>query len=77
MCYNANETDPKPMALGIRREEMEKQTVTITIQTQGETCEMTDEEIKAWYAENVAKLFDPAYGTPAITVELKREKTSC
>ena len=52
---------------------MEKQTVIITIQTEGETCEMTDAEIKAWYETNVAKLFDPAYGTPSISVTLKRE----
>ena len=52
---------------------MEKQTVIITIQTEGETCEMTDDQIKAWYQTNVAKLFDPAYGTPSISVALKRE----
>ena len=51
---------------------MEEQIVTITIKTRGEKCEMRDEEIRAWYEANVAKLFNPAYGTPEISVELKR-----
>ena len=51
---------------------MEIQTVTVTIKTSGEPCQMTDEEIRAWYAEHIAALFNPAYGTPKITVELKR-----
>ena len=51
---------------------MEKQIITITIQTEGETCEMSDSEIKAWYETNVAGLFNPAYGTPAIGVDVKR-----
>ena len=54
---------------------MEKQIVTITIQTEGERCEMTDAEIKAWYLEHVQKMFDPAYGTPTITVDLARAQT--
>ena len=56
---------------------MEKQIVTITVETQGETCEMKDNEIKAWYEEKVAGLFNPAYGTPVIRVDVKRvaEKT--
>ena len=53
---------------------MEKQTVVITIRTEGETCEMSDAEIKAWYQSHVAQLFDPAYGTPSIEVTLKREE---
>jgi len=56
-----------------RRENgMEEQIVTITVKTRGEKCEMTDEQIRAWYESHVAKLFDPAYGTPEIKVELKR-----
>ena len=56
-----------------RRENgMEEQIVTITVKTKGEKCEMTDEQIRAWYESHVAKLFDPAYGTPEIKVELKR-----
>lgn len=53
---------------------MEKQIVTITIQTQGDRCEMTDEEIKDWYLSNIARLFDPAYGTPTIEVALERQR---
>ena len=53
---------------------MEKQTISIQIQTEGETCQMSDEEIRAWYQTKVAGLFNPAYGTPKITVEVKREK---
>ena len=51
---------------------MEQQIITITVKTEGETCEMTDEEIRAWYETHVAGLFNPAYGTPEITVEVKR-----
>ena len=51
---------------------MEEQIVTITVKTKGEKCEMSDTEIKDWYASHVAKLFDPAYGTPEIQVDLKR-----
>ena len=51
---------------------MEEQIITISIKTTGEKCEMTDKEIKDWYLENVGKLFDPKYGTPEITVDLKR-----
>ncbi|MCR5467676.1 MAG: hypothetical protein K6F37_01835 [Lachnospiraceae bacterium] len=54
---------------------MEKQTITVTIKTQGENCEMTDAEIKKWYEEKIAGLFNPEYGTPEITVDLKREIT--
>ncbi len=51
---------------------MEKQIVTITVKTEGERCELSDAEIRAWYETHVAKLFDPAYGTPEITVEVRR-----
>ena len=53
---------------------MEEQIITVTIKTKGEKCEMSDEEIREWYEKNVAKLFDPAYGTPEITAEVKRNE---
>ena len=55
-----------------RKNGMEEQIVTITVKTKGEKCEMSDGEIRDWYASHVAKLFNPAYGTPEITVELER-----
>ena len=57
-----------------KREEtkMEEQIVTVKIRTKGEKCEMSDAEIRDWYASHVAELFDPAYGTPEIEVELER-----
>ena len=51
---------------------MEEQIVTITIKTQGDVCEMSDEEIRAWDDSLVAGLFNPEYGTPEIKVEVKR-----
>ena len=51
---------------------MEKQIITITVVTEGEKCEMSDEQILEWYRSHVAGLFDPAYGTPQISVSLKR-----
>lgn len=52
---------------------MEEQIVTVTIKTKGAPCEMTDAEIKAWYEQSIAKLFNPEYGTPEITAEVKRK----
>lgn len=52
---------------------MEEQIITVTIRTKGEKCEMSDEEIRTWYLSHIAGLFDPAYGTPEICVELKRK----
>ena len=52
----------------------ETQTVTVTVQTEGEPCEMSDDEIRDWYEKNVASLFDPRWGTPKIAVEVKRRK---
>ena len=52
----------------------EEQTVTITVKTKGEVCEMSTNEIKAWYEEKVAGLFNPEFGTPEITVNVKRNK---
>ena len=51
---------------------MEEQTITVTIKTKGEKCQMSDAEIKEWYEKNIASLFDPAYGTPEIAVEVTR-----
>ena len=51
---------------------MEKQIITVTITTSGETCEMTDEQIREWYETSIAKLFNPAYGTPEIRAEVRR-----
>ena len=53
-------------------EKTEKQIVTITVVTEGDKCEMSDGEIKEWYETNVAKLFDPRFGTPRITVAVER-----
>ena len=52
---------------------MEEQIITITIKTSGEKCELSDAEIKDWDLSNVAKLFDPAYGTPEISVDVQRK----
>ena len=52
----------------------EEQTVTITVQTQGEMCALSDEEIKTWYEKHVAALFDPQWGTPEITVDVNRKQ---
>ena len=51
---------------------METQIVTISVKTQGEVCELSTEEIKEWYKTNIAKLFNPEFGTPEIEVEVKR-----
>ena len=53
---------------------MEQQTIVVTIKTKGEKCEMSDSQIKAWYETQIASLFNPAYGTPEIAVEVKREE---
>ncbi len=51
---------------------MEKQTITIVIKTQGEKCEMTDEQIMEWYETKIRALFNPTYGTPEIKVDVER-----
>lgn len=51
---------------------MEEQLITITVKTRGETCQMQDAEIKNWYEKSVAGLFDPAFGTPEISVNVQR-----
>ena len=53
---------------------METQTITITVTTRGDACELGDLEIREWYRERVANLFDPANGTPEITVDVARRK---
>ena len=53
---------------------MEEQIITITVKTKGEPCALSDDEIKAWYENHVAALFDPRWGTPEITVEVERNK---
>ena len=53
---------------------MEEQVITITVRTKGEKCEMSSDEIIKWYETKVASLFDPAYGTPEITVKLERNE---
>ena len=52
---------------------MEEQILTITIRSKGETCELRDEEIRAWYKEKLASLFDPEWGTPEIKVDVERK----
>ena len=51
---------------------METQIVTINVKTQGEVCELSTEEIKGWYKTNIAKLFNPEFGTPEIEVTVTR-----
>ena len=53
---------------------MEEQTITITVKTKGDLCQMSTEEIKEWYEKSIASLFNPEYGKPEITVDVKREK---
>ena len=55
-------------------ERMEEQIIMITIKTKGEPCVLSDAEIKAWYADRIASLFDEKWGTPEITVDVKRNK---
>ena len=52
---------------------MEEQIITITVKTKGDLCQMSTEDIKEWYKNNIAKLFNPEYGKPEITVDVKRE----
>ena len=49
---------------------MEEQTITIRVKTVGESCELTDEQIKEWYEKKIAALFDPKWGTPEITLNV-------
>ena len=53
---------------------MEKQIINIKIKTQGEKCEMSTDEIRAWYEEKIKGIFNSEYGTPEIEVEVKREE---
>ena len=54
---------------------MERQTITITVETAGDVCKLGDLEIREWYRSKVAALFDPAYGTPHLTVAVERRMT--
>jgi hypothetical protein len=51
---------------------MEKQIINVKITTEGEKCEMTTEEIKTWYEEKIAGLFNAEYGTPKIEIDVQR-----
>ncbi len=53
---------------------MEEQIIRITIRSKGAVCEMTDEELKAWYEQKIAEFFDPKLGMPEITVEVERKQ---
>ncbi len=52
---------------------MEQQTVTITIRTRGEKCELTDEQIQGWYKDQIESLLDPNFGEHGISVTVKRK----
>ena len=54
---------------------MEEQVITITVRTRGEKCRLSDEQIREWYESHVAELLNPEYGTPEITVEVRRSET--
>lgn len=51
---------------------MEEQIIRITVKTKGEPCGLSDDEIKEWYKQRIAALFDPKWGKPEITVDLER-----
>lgn len=51
---------------------MEQQVITVTVTTRGERCESGDLEIREWYRSRMEALFDPTYGTPAISVAVER-----
>ena len=55
-------------------ERMEEQIITVTIRTKGDPCKLSDAEIKDWYENRIAALFDPKWGTPEITVDVKRNQ---
>ena len=72
-------SEPETIAAGAGEEieedtEMEEQIVTVKIRTKGEKCVMTDSEIRQWYGEKIAGLFNPEYGTPEITVSVERRE---
>ena len=52
---------------------METYEIDIRIKTQGEPCEMSLEEIRRWYEEKIRGLFDPAYGSPEISVSVEKK----
>ena len=54
------------------RKPTEEQVVTITVRTRGDVCDLTDEQITAWYREHVDALLDPTIGRHEITVSVSR-----
>ena len=52
--------------------DMEEQLITIKVRTAGDKCQLTDEQIRLWYAEAIRNALNPAYGTPEITVDVQR-----
>ncbi|MBQ1632820.1 MAG: hypothetical protein II049_08370 [Clostridia bacterium] len=59
---------------GGKGEHMEEQIIQITVRSKGEACTLSDEEIKKWYEERIAALFDSKWGTPEITVDVERKE---
>ncbi len=57
----------------IKKNETEQQTVTVTIRTRGEKCELTDEQIQGWYRDQIESLLDPNIGEHDISVAVERE----
>ena len=51
---------------------MEEQVVTVTVRTWGKPCELSDEQIIAWYREQMEKLLDPDIGGHDVTVSVQR-----
>lgn len=50
----------------------EEHTVSVTIRTRGEACEMTDEEIAEWYRNAIDSLLDPHIGEHEVSVRVER-----
>ena len=50
----------------------EEQTVTVTIRTWGDKCELSDDEIREWYEDRIETLFEPNIGGHEIDVEISR-----
>ena len=53
---------------------MEIHEIDIKIITKGEACEMSEAEVRRWYEEKIKSLFNPAFGTPEITVNVSRKE---
>lgn len=50
----------------------EQQTVTVTVRTWGEPCDLTDEQIAKWYRERIESLLDPDIGKHEVSVSVER-----